>query len=77
VGEDGIVGADAATVEACGGFVLMTPQEYAAVSTWFPPLTISEGIAIGSAVLLLFAVAFIFKVLRRVISDSDPIIDRE
>ena len=59
-----------AAPEPCTSLVLMTPAEYSAVSQSPLNLTPEQGGAIGVAIMLVFAVAWGWRELERVISDD-------
>jgi hypothetical protein len=67
-----LLGLPAVPLESCTGFVMLTPEEYAAVSqSWVEPLTLEQGTAIGVAVFVAFTVAWGLKVLRRFVQDTE------
>jgi hypothetical protein len=68
---DGTLTPVAVGVEACAGFVLATPTEFQASQSIFVALSLENGAAIGAAIFLAWAVAFGFRVLRKVIEDAD------
>ena len=56
---------------ACAGYLLVTPDEYSALQSVWQPLSISDGELLGGAVLLLWAIAWTYKVIARSIRDWD------
>lgn len=68
-GPGGALQLDAAPVETCSGFVVMTGPEYQAAQ-WFPALTVEEGVQVGTAVFLAWAIAFGLRVLRKSVENA-------
>jgi hypothetical protein len=72
VAGDGALTTDGSGIAGCTGFIAMTPTEYAAMQPLLEPLTIAEGEAIGSAILVLWAIAFGFRAIRKSL-DQEPV----
>jgi len=68
---DGVPTATGDAVASCAGYVLLTPDEFEQSQGLFQPLTAGEGAAIGAAILLAWAIAYGFRVLGKVIMETD------
>lgn len=57
--------------QSCTGYLVVTPDEYQslAASPWVP-LTMEEGVIISTAILALWALAFVFRALRAQLQSS-------
>lgn len=60
---------DPSPVDTCSGFVLMTADEYKAAE-WFPALTVEQGVQIGTAIFLAWAIAFGLRVIRKSVENA-------
>lgn len=57
------------TVQDCTGFLLLTREEFAQSQGVLVPLSIAEGSTIGAAIFAVWAVAFGFRLLRKLLDD--------
>lgn len=55
---------------ACDGYLLVTKDEWA-LSHSLPPLSMADGAMIGAAIMMVWAAAWVFRPLGRVIDISD------
>lgn len=50
----------------CQGYLLLTPEEFSSTQNpFFVPLSMSDGALISTAIALVWAIAFVFKTLRK------------
>lgn len=64
VDANGFLVTDPAPVDSCTGYVVVTPAELQGLQSVWQPLALSDGVAIGSAMLLALATAWVWRALR-------------
>lgn len=67
----GAVVATGGSLADCTGYVLLTPDEFQQSQGLFAPLSASEGASIGGAIFLAWAIAFGFRAIGKVITETD------
>jgi len=70
VGSGGELLATADALSACAGHVVVTPAEFALMQGVLQPLTIADGVVIGTAIFVAWSIAFGFRVLRKSLENS-------
>lgn len=71
VGDGGVVVVTDEVYPACSAFVLVTPLEWQQSQSVFVPLSIDDASTIGGAALLVFALAWSFKLIGRFLQRSE------
>lgn len=70
VGEGGALLADGAAADACAGFLLLSPQEFADMQSLWVPLSIDDGVRIGVSIFVAWTIAFGFTIIRRAVEET-------
>ncbi|UTH73570.1 hypothetical protein [Chromobacterium sp. IIBBL 290-4] len=73
VNADGTMTPSNASPDQCTGYLMVTPQEFnsfTSANSFFIPLTIEQGALIGAAILTVWATAFGFRVVSRMLSTA-------
>ncbi|WP_152681897.1 hypothetical protein [Chromobacterium subtsugae] len=73
VNQDGSLSTSPASPDQCAGYLLVTAEEFNSFNSaanFFIPLTMEQGALIGVAILTVWACAFGFRQLRRLLSTS-------
>jgi hypothetical protein len=67
---NGFIVADATPVASCTGFVLASSTEFQDMQSVLVPLSVEDGMVIGQAILLAWAVAFMTRPLRSLFDEE-------
>lgn len=59
--------ASADSVQSCNGYLLLSPQEVASMQSVFVPLSVTDGLAISTAILGLWASAWLWATISNFI----------
>ena len=62
--------ATADSVQSCNGYLLLSPQEVASMQSVFVPLSISDGVAISTAIIGLWAAAWLWATVNNFVYSS-------
>lgn len=70
VDSNGFLVSDSTPLDSCSGYVMQTAAEYRSAFSWLE-LSAADGLTIGGAIFLAWAVAFGFRMIRKVIDEAD------
>ncbi len=56
--------------QSCQGYLLLSPQEVAALQPMFPPLSLSDGALISGSILLVWGSAWLYRNIGNFLASS-------
>ncbi|OQS30914.1 hypothetical protein B0T40_24080 [Chromobacterium haemolyticum] len=62
--------ATADSVQSCNGYLLLSPQEVAALQPAFVPLSVGEGVLVSGAILGLWSLAWLYGAISRFLQSN-------